>query len=117
VCAGYTFDSFGNGGPQFSPDQHWVLVDVRGPYTPGNVARTHVLVNVRTGHLVFAPNFLRTLGVPNASDALAWVSGERETLRYGSGATHALVDPPKSQLPLERCVGAAIAPLSSARRR
>lgn len=103
VCPGYTFDGFGNGGPRFSPDQHWVLVDVLGPYAPGNVARTHALVNVRSGRLVFAPEFARILGVPNLSDALSWASGERATLRYADGKTFALHDPPRVALPLERC--------------
>ena len=103
LCPGYTFVSFGVGGPTFSPDQHWLLVDVLGPYTPGNVARTHALVDVRTGRLVFATEFARLLGIPDAPDALSWASGERETLRYGDGHTRALVEPPKRPLPERRC--------------
>jgi len=103
LCPGYTFDGFGNGGPRLSPDQHWVLVDVRGPYEPGNVPRTHALVNVRTGALVISSAFAATVGVPNTSDALAWASGERSTLRYADGRTAALRDPPLRPLPVQRC--------------
>jgi len=107
VCPGYTFDSFGNGGPRLSPDQHWVLVDVRGPLSPGNVVRTHALINVRTGGLIFATAFPSLLRVPSTNDGLTWASGERSTLRYADGKTYALVDPPRVPLPVERCALAA----------
>ncbi len=103
VCPNYAFDTFGNGGPRLSPDQHWVLVDIRGPFTPGNVPRTHALIHVRTGAVIFSADFPKTLEIPAAPDALAWASGERSTLRYGSGKTVALHDPLTRTLPKLHC--------------
>ena len=102
LCPGYQFDQFGRTGPRFSPDQHWILVDVLGPFAPGNVERNHVLVHVTTGRLVTSPNFQRYLGVPATSQTLAWASGERETLRYEDGKTATLRDPPR-ELPAQTC--------------
>ncbi len=104
VCPDYRFAAFGSGGPHLSPDQHWVLVDIRGPFTPGNVPRNHALVNVRTGAVIAAPDFPSVLGIPAAPDALAWVSGERSTLRYANGKTIALHDPLKRPVPRLRCL-------------
>lgn len=107
VCPGYAFDSFGNGGPRLSPDQHWVLVDIRGPFAPGNVPRNHALVNVRTGTVIAAPDFPALLDIPAAPDALAWASGERSTLRYASGKTVPLRDPLRRAVPKLRCAAEA----------
>ncbi|GAC1444343.1 MAG: hypothetical protein NVS3B17_21020 [Vulcanimicrobiaceae bacterium] len=105
LCPGYAFVQYGSGGPRFAPDQHWVLVDILGPYAPGNVIRTHVLVDVRTGTLVRATAFRRVLGLPDAPDSLAWASGERQTLRYPDGATHDVSDA-RGTLPREPCAAA-----------
>jgi len=95
LCPGYTFDAFGSGGPRLSPDQHWVLVDVRGPYEPGNVARTYVLAYVRTGVVIFGNEFPTAVGAPSPADRIDWSSGERATLRYKDGRKYRLVDPPR----------------------
>jgi hypothetical protein len=95
LCPGYTFDAFGSGGPRLSPDQHWVLVDVRGPYEPGNVARAYVLAYVRSGVVVFGNEFPTAVGAPSPADRIDWSSGERATLRYKDGRTYRLVDPPR----------------------
>lgn len=103
ICPGFTFVGFGNGGPHLSPDQHWVLVDILGPYAPGNVPRTAALVYVRSGAVVRSPDFPSTLGIPNATAGVSWVSGERATLRYANGKTAGVHDPPFRPLPVERC--------------
>ena len=95
LCPGYAFEAFGTGGPRLSPDQHWALVDVRGPYEPGNVARNHVLAYVRTGVVIFGSDFPTAVGVPRPADRIDWSSGERATLRYKDGKTYRLVDPPR----------------------
>ena len=102
LCPGYTFDAFGKGGPRLSPDQHWALVDVRGPYEPGNIARAHVLAYVRSGIIVFSSDFPSAVGIPTPTDGIDWSSGERATLRYRDGRTFALIDPPRGVKP-ERC--------------
>jgi hypothetical protein len=110
VCPGYAFDQFGSSGPKFSPDNHWVLIDVRGPFTPGNVPRTEALVQVTTGAIVFAPNFPAYLGVPAALQPIAWASGERATLAYPGGRSATLHDPPLHPIPALRCIPGTAAP-------
>ena len=106
LCPGFEFSQFGPTGPQFSPDQHWILVDVLGPYQPGNVGRNHVLIHVATGRIVTSANFQTYLGVPATLETLAWASGERQTLRYHDGKTAALREPSRD-LPEQRCAPAA----------
>lgn len=103
LCPGFAFDQFGGTGPRFSPDQHWILVDVLGPYAPGNVGRNHALIHVTSGRLVTSTNFEHYLGVPATLETLAWASGERETLRYHDGKTATLRDPPLRELPEQAC--------------
>jgi hypothetical protein len=103
VCPGYEFDQFGTTGPRFSPDNHWVLVDVKGPFTPGNVPRTHALVEVTSGRIVLAPNFQTYLGIPPSLEPIAWASGQRATVAYPNGKSAPIHDPPLRALPAERC--------------
>jgi len=103
LCPGYQFDQLGTGGPVFSPDRHWVLVDVLGQFTPGNVARNHALVSVATGGLVLAPDFPRYAGIPMTLDPLTWASGQRATLRYKNGQAKPVRDPPPLPYPLASC--------------
>jgi hypothetical protein len=103
VCAGYAFDRFGKTGPTFSPNQHWILIDVLGPYAPGNVPRTHALVQVATGAIVLAPDFPVYLGIPATIEAPAWASGRLATLTDAKGKTFAVPDPPLRAIPGERC--------------
>ncbi len=103
ICPGYEFVAVGAGGPHLSPDLHWILVDVRGPFTPGNVPLTHALAHVATGAVVLSPDFPRYFGVPATRDRLAWASGERATLRYNDGKTATVKDPPLRPLPVTRC--------------
>ncbi len=107
VCPGLTFDGFGASGPKLSPDNHWALVDVLGPYTPGNVPRTHALVEVTTGAIVLAPNFPAYLGIPSSLEPLAWASGQRATVAYPNGKSATLHDPPLHAIPTERCTPAS----------
>jgi len=104
ICPGYAFVQIGPGGPQLSPDLHWVLVDVLGPFEPGNVARTHAIVHVSDGTIVLAPNFPEYLGVPTSLLPLAWASGERAVLRYNDGKTEPVRDPPIKAIPALRCM-------------
>jgi len=100
LCPGAVFQQIGTGGPTFSPDLHWVLVDVVGPFEPGNVPRSHAIVDVRTGGIVLAPAFPAYLGVPFTLGGLAWASGQRATLRYAdNGRSARLHDPPLRPLP------------------
>ena len=108
VCPGYVFDSFGPTGPQFSPDNHWLLVDVKGPFTPGNVPRTHALVRVATGDIVLAPNFPAYLGIPTSLEPMAWASGRRSTVAYGDGKSATLEEPHRA-IPPQRCSAGASA--------
>ncbi len=103
LCPGYVFDQFGTSGPTFSPDLHWVLVDVLGPFEPGNVARNHALVNVTTGAIVRSSEFPQYLGIPSTLDALAWASGERQTLRYTKGPDRRVVEEPLHPIPTPAC--------------
>ena len=103
LCPGYQFDQFGVTGPTFSPDLHWVLVDILGPFEPGNVARNHALVEVTTGAIVRSPEFPEYLGVPSTADPLAWASGERQTLHYAKGSDGAVKVPPLRPIPLSPC--------------
>jgi len=104
LCPGLTFDGLGRSGPTLSPDQHWVLVDVLGPYLPGDVARRHALVQVRTGRFVTSADFRRYLGVaPASTGILAWRSGERATLVYPDGSSGRVPDPPLRPLPAPTC--------------
>ena len=109
LCPGFAFDAIGNGGPHFSPDLHWVLVDIRGPFTPGNVPRNHALVDVATGGIATSGMFATYLGVPSTLRPLGWVSGERATLRYADGTTHAVHDPPLRPMPAAPCTSATTA--------
>ena len=104
LCPGYTFDQFGVTGPTFSPDLHWVLVDVLGPFEPGNVARNHAIIEVTTGAIVPSAEFPEYLGVRSSPDALAWASGERQTLHYTSGADATVHEPPLHQIPATTCL-------------
>jgi hypothetical protein len=104
LCPGQVFDQFGIGGPTFSPDFHWVLVDVLGPFAPGNVTRNHALIDVRTGGLILAPRFPAYVEVPSTLGGLSWASGLRATLRYApDGRTADLHDPPLRPLPIPSC--------------
>ncbi len=103
VCPGYTFSQLGTTGPKLSPNRHWILVDVLGPYEPGNVGRNHALVQVATGRTVISPNFKAYLGVPGTLQPLSWVSGERAMLRYTDGTTAVVHDPPRHPIPREQC--------------
>ncbi len=103
VCPGYTFSQLGVSGPKVSPDRHWILVDVLGPYEPGNIGRNHALVQIATGRLVTSPNFKAYVGVPGTLAPLAWASGERASLRYADGSTAVVHDPPPHPLPAVQC--------------
>lgn len=103
VCPGYAFDQFGRSGPTFSPDNHWLLVEVKGPFTPGNVPRTAALVQVMTGAIVFAPSFPTYLGVPTTLEPIAWASGRRATLAYAEGKSATIHDPPLHPIPALHC--------------
>ncbi|GAC1310597.1 MAG: hypothetical protein NVS2B3_06090 [Vulcanimicrobiaceae bacterium] len=103
LCPDYAFDTFGPGGPRLSPDQHWLLVDVRGPFAPANVPRTHALVDVRSGALVLSPDFPMLLAIPAATGELSWASGERATLRYRPGSTVRLHEPLRRRVPPVAC--------------
>ncbi len=103
VCPGFTFSQLGATGPKLSPNRHWILVDVLGPYEPGNVVRNHVIVQVTTGKFVTSPNFKAYLGVPSSLQPIAWASGERATLRYADGSLATVHDPPIHVIPVARC--------------
>jgi hypothetical protein len=103
VCPGYRFDQLDTGGPTFSPDFHWVLVDVLGPFEPGNVPRNHALIYVASGRMILAPQFPYYVGVPATTDTLSWASGRRAALRYTNGKSVTVHDPPLHPLPPERC--------------
>jgi hypothetical protein len=104
LCPAFAFDVLGVGEPTFSPDLHWVLVDVLGPFEPGDVPRTHAIIDVRTGGLVLGPDFPAYVGVPSTTGGLSWASGELATLRYESGGrTVNLHDPPLRPLPVTNC--------------
>ena len=103
LCPGFTFDQFGLTGPMFSPDFHWVLVDVLGPFLPGNVARNHALVEVLTGAIVSSPQFPDYLGGPSSLDPDAWASGQRQTLAYKDGRSAVVREPPLRPIPPQRC--------------
>ncbi len=104
LCPAFAFDTLGVGEPTFSPDLHWVLVDVLGPFEPGNVARTHAIIDVRTGGLVLGPDFPAYVGVKTTTGTVAWASGELATLRDQSdGHTANLRDPPLRPLPITSC--------------
>lgn len=110
ICPGFAFDTFGTAGPKFSPDNHWLLVDVIGPYEPGDVPRTRALVEVPTGRVVLAPNFPEYLGVPTTLQPIAWASGQRATLAYPNGKSATLHEPPLRAIPPERCAATPAAP-------
>jgi hypothetical protein len=103
LCPGYEFAQLGAAGPKFSPDQHWVLVDVLGPFEPGNVQRNHAIVDVHSGRFVVSPDFPKYLGVPGTLLPLAWASGLRATLRYQDGKTANVHDPPLQAFPQSPC--------------
>jgi hypothetical protein len=103
LCSNYQFQTLGPGGPTLSPDLHWILVDVKGPYEPGNVPVTHALIQVTTGALVTSPDFPVYAGVPSTRDALAWASGLRSTLRYKNETLAPLKDPPPRPFPPFDC--------------
>lgn len=117
LCPGFAFDQFGAYGPKLSPDDHWALVDVQGPFTPGNVPRTEALVRVVTGEIVFAPNFPIYLGVPATLVPISWASGQRATLVYPNGKSATIADPPLRSIPAPQCIRGndlrAIAPTAS----
>ncbi len=103
LCPNYAFATLGVGAPTISPDLHWILVDVKGPFEPANVPVTHALIEVTTGAVVIAPDFPTYLGVPSTRDPLAWASGERATLRYKSDKLATIHDPPLHALPPLEC--------------
>jgi hypothetical protein len=103
LCPGYEFVQLGVAGPKFSPNQHWVLVDVLGPFEPGNVARNHAIVDVRSGRFIVSADFAHFLGVPGTSLPVAWASGELATLRYSDGHTAPLRDPALHAFPTPHC--------------
>lgn len=103
LCSQFSFVTYGPTGPTFSPDQHWVLVDVLGPKAPGAIVATHALVEVRSGRIVFADDFARVLGIVNPPGTLAWASGRRQTLRYGDDKTVSLPERDGKALPIKRC--------------
>ncbi len=103
VCPGYQFDQLGVAGPRLSPDQHWVLVDILGPFAPGNVVRNHAIVQVRTGRYVISPQFKRYLGAPVTLRPLHWASGRLATLGYEDGTSADLHDPPRVPFPAVAC--------------
>ena len=103
LCTGFEFVQLGVAGPKLSPDQHWVLVDVLGPFEPGNVQRNHAIVDVRSGRFVVSSDFKKYLGVPGTLLPIAWASGQRATLRYEDGALATLHDPPLQGFPQTPC--------------
>ena len=103
LCPGYKFDQFGVTGPTYSPDLHWVLVDVLGPFLPGNVARNHALIEVATGGIVPSAEFPEYLGVRSTSDTLAWASGQRQNLHYAAGPDATVLEPPLHRIPAPVC--------------
>jgi hypothetical protein len=103
LCPGFAFDPLGVGGPRLSPSLHFVLVDVLGPFAPGDVRRTSAIVDVATGAVVLAPDFPQYFGVPSSALPLQWVSGERAVLRYDDGKTAAVREPPLKPLPPPGC--------------
>ncbi len=103
LCPGFEFAQLGAAGPKLSPDQHWVLVDVLGPFEPGNVQRNHAIVDVRNGRFVVSSDFKKFLGVPGTLLPLGWASGLRATLRYADGTTASLHDPPLQGFPQAPC--------------
>ena len=103
VCPGYRFDQLDAGGPTFSPDFHWVLVDVLGPFEPGDVPRNHALIYVPSGRMILAPQFPYYAGVPSTTETISWASGQRATLRYANGKSATVHDPPLHPLPAQRC--------------
>ncbi len=103
VCPGYAFDTLGPGGPRLSPDLHWVLVDVLGPFLPGDVARTHALIAVDSGAIIMSTDFPEYAGAPATASPLTWASGEREVLRYNDGKTVSLRDGPLKPVPPLQC--------------
>lgn len=103
ACPGYEFAQFGASGPKFSPDQHWILVDILGPLDPGNVGRNHAIVDVRTGGYVVGSDFPRALGVAATTKPVSWASGRFAALRYDDGTVSAPIDPGGRRLPVRRC--------------
>jgi hypothetical protein len=103
LCPNYEFATLGAGGPTLSPDLHWILVDVKGPYEPASVPVTHALIWVTTGAIVMSPDFPAYVGVPNTLDPIAWASGLRSTLRYKNETLEPLRDPPPRSLPALDC--------------
>jgi hypothetical protein len=80
-----------------------VLVDVLGPFEPGNVLRDHAVIDVRSGRFVVSRDFKKYLGVPGTLLPVAWASGLRATLRYQDGTTANLHDPPLQDFPQAPC--------------
>ncbi len=108
LCPGFEFAQLGAPGPKLSPDQHWVLVDVLGPFEPGNVQRNHAIIDVRDGHFIVSTDFSKYLGVPGSLQPLAWASGERATLRYQDGKEATLRDPSLLPFPRSPCLPQAV---------
>lgn len=106
LCPGFEFVQLGAAGPKLSPNQHFVLVDVLGPFAPGNVQRNHAIVDVRSGHYVVSAEFPKYLGIPATMLPVSWASGEFATLRYQDGKTANLHDPPLWRFPATTCGGA-----------
>jgi hypothetical protein len=103
LCPNYEFATLGAGGPTLSPDLHWILVDVKGPFEPASVPVTHALIQVTTGAIVMSPDFPAYVGVPSTLDPIAWASGLRATLRYKDETLKPLRDPPARRLPQLDC--------------
>lgn len=103
ACAGFRFAQFGEAGPKFSPDQHWILVDLLGPLEPGNVPRVHAIVDVRHGGFVIDRDFTRYLGIAASPKALSWASGRRAAIRYDDGSAAEIEQRRVRPFPAERC--------------
>ncbi len=103
LCPGYEFSQLGMTGPKVSPDRHWILIDVLGPYEPGNVGRNHALIQIATGRFIISPNFKTYVAVPGTLQPLSWASGERAALRYADGSTAVVRDPPLRPIPAQEC--------------
>jgi len=103
LCPDYQFATLGAGEPTLSPDLHWILVDVKGPYEPASVPVTHALIQVTTGAIVTSPDFPAYAGVPSTLDPITWASGLRSTLRYKNETLAAVKDPPPRHFPPLAC--------------
>jgi len=110
LCPSFAFATLGPGSPRLSPDRHYLLVDILGPFEPADVGRTHAIVDVLSGGVVLSQLFPEYFGVPGSLEPLAWASGERAVLRYQNGTTARLHEPPLKALPRNPCPAAQPSP-------